>query len=178
MQRPAGGGACKPPFFSRSPSAARAAREDEEGPRHKSPGRMAVPPGSSLPALRVRSSRGPIVRGAPRGARSGWMRHATGLTRLSEVTTGINDCPCPWKPGQSPPISRPDRLPLAVPTRKPAHVTNCVIQDRHLRKSRKCLISFGLRDSVWTRCGASSHCGGGILGCSSTKCGNVNPHGG
>jgi len=46
----------------------------------RSPGRMAIPPGSSLRALRVGSGRGPTVRTAPRGARSGRMKHATGFT--------------------------------------------------------------------------------------------------
>src|SRR6266850_2277878 len=44
---------------------------------------MAVPPGSSTPALRVGSGRGPTPRTAPRGARSGRVRHATGLTCLN-----------------------------------------------------------------------------------------------
>src|SRR5574338_320924 len=41
---------------------------------------MAIPPGSSLLALRVRPSRGPAVHTALRGARSERVRHATGLT--------------------------------------------------------------------------------------------------
>src|SRR4051812_35363533 len=41
---------------------------------------MAIPPGSSMGALRVGSGRGPTVRTAPRGAKSGWMKHATGFT--------------------------------------------------------------------------------------------------
>src|SRR5207237_3054378 len=40
---------------------------------------MAILPGSSMGALRVGSGRGPTVRTAPRGARSGWMKHATGF---------------------------------------------------------------------------------------------------
>jgi len=52
------------------------------GPDHWSPSRMAILPGSTTRALRVGSGRGPTLRTAPRGARSGWMRHATGLTRL------------------------------------------------------------------------------------------------
>ena len=46
----------------------------------RSPGRMAIPPGSSMGALRVRSGRGPTFRTAPRGAKSGRMKHATGFT--------------------------------------------------------------------------------------------------
>src|SRR2546426_2183741 len=44
---------------------------------------MAIPPGSSIRALRVRSGRGPTVRTALRGARSERMKHATGFTCLS-----------------------------------------------------------------------------------------------
>ena len=91
MQRLAEGGACAAVLLLVA-AGGRAAREGESGPRHRSPGRMAVPPGSSLPALRVRPSRGSTVHRAPRGARSGWMRHATGLTCSSGVTTGIVDC--------------------------------------------------------------------------------------
>jgi hypothetical protein len=49
----------------------------------RSPGRMAIPPGSSMGALRVGSGRGPTLRTAPRGARSGRMKHATGFICLS-----------------------------------------------------------------------------------------------
>ncbi len=88
MQRLAEGGACAAvllPFATGGCPRGRAS----EGPRHRFPGRMAIPPGSSLPALRVRPSRGSTVHRAPRGARSGWMRHATGLTCSTGVTTGI-----------------------------------------------------------------------------------------
>jgi hypothetical protein len=49
-------------------------------PWHRSPSRMAIQPGSSIRALRVGSGRGPTFRTAPRGARSGRMKHATGFT--------------------------------------------------------------------------------------------------
>ena len=52
-----------------------------------SPGRMAIPPGSSMRALRVRSSRGSTFRTAPRGARSERMKHATGFTCSSRSVT-------------------------------------------------------------------------------------------
>jgi hypothetical protein len=89
------------------------------GPRLPSPGRMAIPPGSSERALRVGSGRGPTVRTAPRGARSGWVKHATGFTCPSGVTTGIDECLSPWLRRHSPPISRPSRLPFADGTGGP-----------------------------------------------------------
>jgi hypothetical protein len=89
------------------------------GPRLPSPGRMAIPPGSSERALRVGSGRGPTVRTAPRGARSGWVKHATGFTCPSGVTTGIDERLSPWLRRHSPPISRPCRLPFADGTGGP-----------------------------------------------------------
>jgi len=73
-------GALLPPFFFHLPPVGwYAAREGAVEPWLRSPGRMAIPPGSSVRALRVGSGRGPTLRTAPRGARSGWMKHATGF---------------------------------------------------------------------------------------------------
>jgi len=70
-----------PPFFSHLPPVGwSAASGGRGGALVRSPGRMAIPPGSSIRALRVRSGRGPTFRTAPRGARSGRMKHATGFT--------------------------------------------------------------------------------------------------
>ena len=70
-----------PPFFSHLPPVGCfAASGGRGGALVRSPGRMAIPPGSSIRALRVRSGRGPTFRTAPRGARSGRMKHATGFT--------------------------------------------------------------------------------------------------
>ena len=67
---------------------------------------MAVPPGSLMRALRVRSSRGPTFRTAPRGATSGWMKRATGFIRLGRGDHRDQQPPEPlvaWRPS---PISR------------------------------------------------------------------------
>ena len=78
------GEALLPPFFFHLPPVGcSAASGGRGGALVRSPGRMAIPPGSSIRALRVRSGRGPTVRTAPRGARSEWMKHATGFTCLS-----------------------------------------------------------------------------------------------
>jgi hypothetical protein len=70
-----------PPFFSHLPPVGCfAASGGRGGALVRSPGRMAIPPGSSIRALRVRSGRGPTFRTAPRGARSGRVEHATGFT--------------------------------------------------------------------------------------------------
>ena len=75
------GEALLPPFFSHLPPVGcSAASGGRGGALVRSPGRMAIPPGSSIRALRVRSGRGPTFRTAPRGARSGRMKHATGFT--------------------------------------------------------------------------------------------------
>ena len=75
------GEALLPPFFSHLPPVGCfAASGGRGGALVRSPGRMAIPPGSSIRALRVRSGRGPTFRTAPRGARSGRMKHATGFT--------------------------------------------------------------------------------------------------
>ena len=78
------GEALLPPFFSHLPPVGwSAASGGRGGALVRSPGRMAIPPGSSIRALRVRSGRGPTVRTALRGARSEWMKHATGFICLS-----------------------------------------------------------------------------------------------
>ena len=70
-----------PPFFSHLPPVGcSAASGGRGGALVRSPGRMAIPPGSSIRALRVGSGRGPTVRTALRGAKSEWMKHATGFT--------------------------------------------------------------------------------------------------
>ena len=69
--------------------------------------RMAILPGSSMRALRVGSGRGPTLRTAPRGAESGWVKHATGSTCPGGVTTRINERLSPWLRRHSPPISHP-----------------------------------------------------------------------
>jgi hypothetical protein len=75
------GEALLPPFFFHLPPVGcSAASGGRGGALVRSPGRMAIPPGSSIRALRVRSGRGPTFRTAPRGARSGRMKHATGFT--------------------------------------------------------------------------------------------------
>ena len=48
--------------------------------RLPSPSGLAGPQGSPVRALRVGSGRGPTLRTAPRGARSEWVKHATGFT--------------------------------------------------------------------------------------------------
>ena len=85
-------------------------------PQLPSPGRMAIPPGSSLRALRVGSGRGPISRTAFRCAASGRMERATGSINPTGVTTGICKRLSPWLRRRSPPIFRPDRLPIATET--------------------------------------------------------------
>ena len=75
------GEALLPPFFFHLPPVGWYAASGGRGRALvRSPGRMAIPPGSSIRALRVRSGRGPTFRTAPRGARSGRMKHATGFT--------------------------------------------------------------------------------------------------
>ena len=75
------GEALLPPFFFHLPPVGcSTASGGRGGALVRSPGRMAIPPGSSIRALRVRSGRGPTFRTAPRGARSGRMKHATGFT--------------------------------------------------------------------------------------------------
>ena len=78
------GEALLPPFFFHLPPVGWYAASGGRGRALvRSPGRMAIPPGSSIRALRVRSGRGPTFRTAPRGARSGRMKHATGFICLS-----------------------------------------------------------------------------------------------
>ena len=177
MQRLAEDGALPPPFFSCSPPAACGRSGGLTGPRHRFPGRMAVPPGSSLPALRVRSGRGPTTRKAPRGARSGWMKRATGFTRPDGVNTGINSGLSPWSasatspeiPSGPPPGRSSDQGSDCVRVGVGNKIGTCEIL------ASACLYS-GYASSMCVRCGDSSHCRAESCALSSTCCGDVNPH--
>src|ERR1043166_1644945 len=69
---------------------------------------MAVPPGSSTPALRFGSGRGPTLRTAPRGATSERMEHATGSICPGRVITRINDAEGERAPRTPPLPNRPN----------------------------------------------------------------------
>jgi hypothetical protein len=127
-------------------------RLGEERPQRLSPGRMAVPPGSLTQALRVGSGRGPTFRTAPRGATSERVRHATGLTFPGRCDHQDQRSPG----GASPPNISPDispgmSPPSRTPVRSPTEATHP--QNMGCKKSRKCLIFFGLRDLEWGDCG-------------------------
>jgi len=92
-----------PPFFSLLATVwLIAVREGEERPQCWFPGRMAVPPGSSMQALRVGSGRGPILRTALRGATSERVAHATGSTCSDRVITRFSDVRSERAPRSSP----------------------------------------------------------------------------
>ncbi len=127
-------------------------RLGEERPQRESPGRMAVPPGSFTQALRVGSGRGPILRTALRGATSERVRHATGPTFPGRCDHQDQRSP----EGASPPNISPDispgmSPPSRTPVRSPTEATHS--QSTYCKKSRKCLIFFGLRAWRWVVCG-------------------------
>src|SRR5919112_5912230 len=101
---------------------------------------MAILPGSSMRALRVGLGRGPTLRTAPRGARSGWMKHATGFTCPSRSDHQDQRAPEPLIAS----ALSPD-IPLGLASRPTlkhgvaARFLEAVAQDRHQRKCRKCL---------------------------------------
>lgn len=75
---------------------------------------MAVPPGSSMQALRVGSGRGPTLRTALRGATSERVVHATGPTCSGRVITRFIDDRSERAPQSSPLPSRPNCRRLTV----------------------------------------------------------------
>ncbi len=145
----------------------------------RSPGRMAIPPGSSMGALRVRSGRGPTFRTAPRGARSGRMKHATGF--ICSSRSDHQDLRVP-EPLVASALS-PD-IPLKPAYRSPL---------RHGVSARSCkrvatkiefghdhasaLISSGYELTAWRGCGYLSFTDNGCYHHPSTRCGDVNPQG-
>ncbi len=141
----------------------------------RSPGRMALPPGSFMPALRVGSGRGPTLRTALRGATSERVEHATGSTCPGRPITRIIEYRNERALRSPPPTFRPNWprtfgrfLGKRRRTRHP--------QDRALEESRKCLILFGLArfdvEALWT-----AKCRGNSGQCASdTRCGNVDQH--
>ena len=177
MQRLAEDGALPPPFFSRSPPAACGRSGGLTRPRHRFPGRMAVPPGSSLPALRVRSSRGPTVRKAPRGAKSGWMKRATGFTCPDGVNTGIDSGLSPWSASAASP-----EIPPGPPSGRRSDQGSDHVRAGVDNKIGTCEIlasaclSSGYVIPMCVRCGEPSRCAARSCAAPSTFCGDVNPH--
>jgi hypothetical protein len=145
----------------------------------RSPGRMAIPPGSSMGALRVRSGRGPTFRTAPRGAKSGRMKHATGFTCPSR--SDHQDLRVP-EPLVASALS-PD-IPLGPACRSPLKrgVPARLLQARGTKIGTRedlasAFISSGYGIPPWSGCGYLSLSVRGFYLAPSTKCGHVNPHG-
>ena len=150
-------GARWPPFFSHLPPWLFAAREGVVRPRLRSPGRMAIPPGSSMRALRVGSGRGPTPRTASRGARSGWMERATGSIRPSRSDHRDLQAPEPLVASAAlPRYSRSDRLPIATETEGPDVRSEALTADKYTARENRasaCLYSvYGA--STWMICGS------------------------
>jgi len=116
---------------------------------------MAVPPGSSMRALRVGSGRGPTLRTALRGARSERAKRATGFARIESL--GRRDHRTPTRGVPAP----PPRTRLAPTSRHPAETGSSGLAPRNRAlnivrdiRSRKCPYLFGLHQSaagaMWT----------------------------
>ena len=125
----------------------------------RSPGRMAVPPGSSVRALRVGSGRGPTVRTAPRGAKSGRMKHATGFTCSSRsdhqdrrepeplVASALSP-DIPLKPTTRPPLRRESQYVFGLV--RGNKIGTC-------KNLASASLSSGYAISRWRRCGNLTH---------------------
>src|SRR4051812_11854384 len=137
---------------------------------------MAILSGSSMRALRVGSGRGPTLRTAPRGAESGWVKHATGFTCPSRSDHRDQRTPEPLVAS----ALSPD-IPLELASRSPlkpgvaARILKQWHKDRHQRLRRKCLSFFGLHGSELIGCGKLTYSYHAAYPCSSTECGYVNP---
>ena len=124
-----------------------------------SPGRMAIPPGSSMRALRVGSGRGPTFRTAPRGAGSGRMKHATGFTCLSRSDHQDLREPEPWLRRPSPLICR-SNPPVGRRCDTGSQYVSDEVRDNKIgtrANHASARIYSGYRVLRWKRCGNLTH---------------------
>jgi hypothetical protein len=139
---------------------------------------MAILPGSSMRALRVGSGRGLTLRTAPRGARSGWMKHATGFTCPSRSDHQDRRVPEPLVAS----ALSPD-IPLELASKPPLKhgVAARILAGSGTKigtsdEVASAYVSSGYSVLRWTGCGNLTVTRRLPYPRSSTKCGHVNPH--
>ena len=166
-----------PPFFSSPPPfGCCTSREGGVRPQFLFPGRMAIPPGSFTPALRLGSGRGPTLRTALRGATSERVEHATGSTCPGRVITRIISVEGERAPLTPPLPNRPNCRRLQAAPERSRYECNAPLRYGAAEIAQ---VPDFLR---FTPLGAAQmwrakSCSLSHQQRSDTHCGNVNPHG-
>lgn len=109
----------------------------------RSPEWMAIRSGSLIRALRVGSGRGPTLRTAPRGARSGWVKRATGFPCFRRHPIDLIATKAHWTVDHSLDAST---KPTSLRARLEPFSREATVKVGIGHRCRKCSSLFGLHD--------------------------------